>query len=678
MAKTKLAVKGQRTAQEWARFEKVGLKPDFEPDRIILNWIDARVIDLDVTGAVTSLAVTMSIEEAPTVTMTLRDPDGRLFRPGTHRWDPADDLKSRKRIVGVDQGWRPVNAPDLRLRALDMNLDGVVFRLVKVAWTQSTREWNLTFEHRLVAWLRERRGARRMSRDKVTRAEFVLALLREVPMLRGRYRFVCPELHVKQPMALPKESDGSAVTGGDTETGGFSPEASIKVKGVEATPTQRRLLHNILTEATRLGATREVRIATVMCATQESTIRMTPHGDRVRNDTIGVFQQGPEWISPRNTRNVKKATRAFLKGHEANVGGTGRVQGWKQKHGSLARVPGGYEAAIKKVQVSIGGYAQWQHEATRTVDKWGGPGRLKPGESFKSKHPKQFQFSRNGDEDTWTAMQRLGDEVGWRRFVVGNSLYFMAEADLYTRRVRYGLTDDDAALLELTYEVDWGKAVAKATAQVQLDRWGAPPGSVVELHGFGPADGRWLVSSVSRDWFKPVADIELRSPITERPEPASQVESDSVKRNSPTPDDPRHGSKQDRAQASAKKVHDMQLPYVWGGGHRRAGHPDGGTGRDPGTGFDCSGSTSAFLKFLGLGGDNPVAGSGNMPGLPGARPGRGDVFTVWYNSGHVYVNFEFDWRWDRLDTSGAGERGPRLRTGDRIGGGFNPLHWKGW
>jgi hypothetical protein len=94
-------------------------------------------------------------------------------------------------------------------------------------------------------------------------------------------------------------------------------------------------------------------------------------------------------------------------------------------------------------------------------------------------------------------MQRLASEVGWRLFVVGNTVYYMSEQQLYQRRARYEVDPDDAAVLDVSYDVDWGKPVSELALTVSLERWGAPPGSVVLVDGFGPADGRWLVTSVS-------------------------------------------------------------------------------------------------------------------------------------------------------------------------------------
>jgi hypothetical protein len=84
-------------------------------------------------------------------------------------------------------------------RAIEIDLDGVVFRLTKVTYVHSTEELTLVFEDRIVYWLRRKYGQKHASRSRVTRAEFILALLREVKV--EKVPFICPELHTKQRIA---------------------------------------------------------------------------------------------------------------------------------------------------------------------------------------------------------------------------------------------------------------------------------------------------------------------------------------------------------------------------------------------------------------------------------------------------------------------------------------------
>lgn len=671
------------TRTQWARYERVGLKPNLELDELVLNWTDRRVTDLDAKGALVALSMERTIEGASTVTMTLRDPDGRVAGPRAERAGriitrrPRGQKAWKRYPVQVDEAWDPILSPVAIGRAVEVSLDGVVFRLVKVRYTHSTTELELTFEDRIVYWLKRKRGAKRANRAKVTRAEFVLSLLHEVKA--RNYRFVCPELHSTQHVDKPRgASQGWSRTGlmrstsraKSTETddgneGGFSHGARLTVKGKKVTPAQRRRMAGILNEARRLGASNLVMAACIACATQESV--MGASAGTTGNDDTGLYQQGRNWISARDAMDPAKSTRAFLTG-AINGGG---APGWKDKHGSLTRAPGGFENAIKKVQVSVGGYRQWEAEAKRTVAAFQGGGGGSAGASWSTK---RYQFSRNSDENSWSAMQRLAQEVGWRCFVVGNSVYYMSEAQLYARRPRYEVRPETPSVLEFTFDLDWGKPVSEASLLVALDRWGAPPGSVVVVDGFGPPDGRWLVASVSRDWFSPTAEVRLKQPGKQLLEPANERVQRANNASEPGPQGEGGGdsSKAGQVYDAARRISGRHYPYVWGGGHARAGEPSGG-------GYDCSGSVVAALAAAGLGyhPGGHVDVSGTIASSWG-EPGHGRHFTVWANAGHVWIQFHGMGAW-RFDTSpyGSGGRGPRLRSSSRPTSGFTARHWPG-
>lgn len=673
------------TRTQWQRYEKVGLKPTLELDDLVLNWVDWNINDLDAKGALVSLTMERTIEGASTVTMTLRDPDGRVAGPRAERGGRLLIRHKRGPLykqypVQVDEGWDAILAPVQMGRAMEVELDGVVFRLVKVRYTHSTTELELTFEDRIVYWLKRKRGPKRANRAKVTRAEFVLSLLREVKA--RNYRFVCPELHSTQRVDKPKgkavrHAEGWTRTGlmrsssaaassddADGSEGGFAPSHKLTVKGAKATPAQRRRMVGILNEARRLGASNLVMAACIACATQESV--MGASAGTTGNDDTGLYQQGRNWISARDAMDPAKSTRAFLTG-AINGGG---AKGWQDLHGSLTRAPGGFENAIKKVQVSVGGYRQWEAEAKRTVAQFQGGGAGAGGASWSTK---RYQFSRNSDEDSWSAMQRLGQEVGWRCFVVGNSVYYMSEQQLYARRPRYEVRPDSPAVLEFTCDLDWGKPVSEASMTVVLDRWGAPPGSVVVADGFGPPDGRWLVVSVSRDWFSPTAEVRLKQPGRQLLEPANERVQRANNASAAGPQgEGGDSSKAGQVYDAARRIDSRNYPYVWGGGHGAAGKPSGG-------GYDCSGSVCAALAAAGLGyhPGGKVDVSGTMASSWG-EPGEGRHFTVWANGGHVWMQFHGMGAW-RFDTSpyGSGGRGPHLRSAPRPTSGFTARHWPG-
>lgn len=196
-----------RNKAEWRRWERVGMRPSMDLDDLKLRWVSDKAKDLSVKGAIVSLIFTRTIEGASTITMTLRDPHKHIFSEAGKRMRNSlkDKHKKSKQPLTVD--WKPINTPALIGRALDIELDGVPFRLTKVEYSHSSEEAVLTFEDRAVYWLRRKGGKpKRVSRNDSTRAEFILNLVREVK--EETIPFVCPELHKKQKIAKAESGDG--------------------------------------------------------------------------------------------------------------------------------------------------------------------------------------------------------------------------------------------------------------------------------------------------------------------------------------------------------------------------------------------------------------------------------------------------------------------------------------
>jgi hypothetical protein len=672
-----------RRARDWARWELVGLQPSMDLAQLVLDWTDRRVRDLEARGAITGITLERTIEGASNLTVTLRDPDGQLFSRWAGRTrDIRPTARQKRSPVEIDEGWDPILGPNTIGKAMEVHLDGVIFRLVGAAYRHSDREITLTFEDRIAYLLKRKRGERRASRANVTRAQFVLSLLREVKLTKPP--FVCPELMVRQPIGKQEKTVSTPTdTSGGDPGGGFPPAAKLTVKGRPASAAQRKRMDGILAEAASLGASEDVMAACLACATQESV--MGENAGTTGNDDMGLMQQGRNWIPASDVMNPRLVTNAFLLSGTPDAKGKGQAPGWKKKHGSLKSLPGGFDRAIKAVQVSVGGYGPWEQEARAAVKAWGGPsgGGDAAGASDGGDYTKSYQYAREPDEDSWTAIQRLAEEVGWRFFVVGQAVYFMSEEQLFKRRPRYELKPDSPAVLELGYDVDWGKPVSECTVTVSLDHWGAPPGAVMLLSGFGPPDGRWLVTGVRRDWFAPTAEVTLKQPGKQKLEPASERASraantsDGVGANETST-----GSQAEQLYAACKDISDKAYPYVWGGGHGQAGTPSGGTGRDPGTGYDCSGSVCAALAKTGLGYrlGGPVDTSGTMAGKGIA--GKGEGATIWANGGHVWVEFHLPgkqgWRFDTSPHGDNSGRGPRVRSTPRSDQGrFSARHFSG-
>jgi hypothetical protein len=659
---------------QWRRWEQVALKPTLELDELVLNWVNPGVTDLDARGAVVSINVERTIEGGSSVTMMLSDPDHRLFAGRRVRTTDQRTARAlyRRDPVTVDEGWDPMFGPNLISRAMEVELDGVVFRLVKVRASQAAQTIELTFEDRLVYWLKRKRGARRATRGSCTRAEFVLSLLQEVGAARGLYRFVCPELHVRQPIDSGVKS--TATTSAST--------AARQTSDVPRALNTTYPAHHIGTAGAKHLSERQVRAAAELAGlspTDALHAAQIAHGES--DFYPGVVQDDPG--------NGMVGHGLWQMTPHAWGGTTNATYRHMQSLGGLSAMRNPIQAArqMKWMHDQAKGWGPWY--GTRYLDlsarasgsvladgQTADAGDTSEGGAQSSSYAKSYQFARSADENSWEAMQRLAGEVGWRCFVVGNSLYYMSEAALYGRRVRYEVTPDDPAMLDLTYDVDWGKRTSECELDVALDRWGAAPGSVVTLDGFGVPDGRWLVTGVSRDYFATNASVTLKQPgkallepANERVTRASNASSTSADTQTPLDD----GTKAGKLYAECKRISDAGGTYVYGGGH---GAPL--VSLSSGQGLDCSSSTSLALHRAGMFNGTTAYVSGQFAREWG-EPGRGERFTVWANDGHVWIQLHGIGNAWRFDTSpyGSGGRGPRLRTTPRPTDGFTPRHWKG-
>jgi len=678
-----VASPGKRvSAAAWARYEQVGLEPDFSLDELVLNWVEKGITDLEAKGALVALNIERTIEGGSTVAMTLRDRSQRVLSQQAGRVRTAGALTKsaaraayRRNPVEVDEGWEPILSPTIVGRAMEVELDGVTFRLVKVRYSSATGQLELTFEDRIVYWLRRKRGERRASRGSCTRAEFILSLLREIKA--RRYRFVCPELHVRQPIDAGEKNKKR------------EPVTTDKARAARQTSDVPRELdrvyprHRIGTAGAKRLSERQVRACGELAGlspTEALHAAQIAHGESdfypgvVQDDPgdgmvgHGLWQMTPNaWGGPSSAtykhmqslggldamRNPIQCARQMKWMHD-------QAKGWSPWYGTR------YLNLSSKATGSVLTDGQGADSSETAEGSASGGGE----------YTKSYQFTRNGDEDSWTAIKRLADEVGWRFFVVGNSVYYMSEDDLYGRRARYEITPDDPAILDLAYDVDWGKPVSECELTVVLDRWGAPPGSVVVIKDFGVPDGRWLVISVNRDYFKPTATITLRQPSKEKLEPASERTSraanasESGGSTGTAVDD---GSKSSKLYAECKRISDAGGPYVYGGGHG----PSLST-LSSGQGLDCSSSSALALYRADMYEGTTAIVSGEFARSWG-KPGEGEKFTVWANGEHVWIQLKGLGNAWRFDTSpyGSGGRGPRLRSTERPTSGFTARHWPG-
>jgi murein DD-endopeptidase MepM/ murein hydrolase activator NlpD len=436
--------------------------------------LDGIAVDAKIGTAVVSASERIAIDEAPTVTVSVLDPSKALLRASL--WT------------------EPRDAP------LTMRLGDRSYGLVQVD-KQDARQLRLVFEQIEVLKLRAQQGFIKAYRSRTTRLAFCERLCREAGV-----DFHAPESGPAAPEFQP--SSGSAVQQG----GGFEKGAGVTVKGAPASTAQLTAIEAVLGEAFGEHAPERAVIAVVMCVTQESTWNpkaglSAAAGDLERGH-LGLFQQSPRFYP--NPLDPVIATREFLKRflptYRANLGSTTTA------HGLAALV----ESVQKSGLDPDATYARWYEEASRTVAAFARPGAHRT----LLLHDK-FEFSRgqpHRPETSWDALGRILSEIGWRRFMVGRTLWATSDEWLMATPARATLVEDTGAVETISWSLDVGKAIDRATVAVD-DSWVYAPGVTVRLEDEGPASGKWLLSSWERDLLGVSGTLSLVKPGRTIPEP---------------------------------------------------------------------------------------------------------------------------------------------------------------
>lgn len=444
----------------------------------VLVTTRAGVRDIRIEDSLISGDVVRTIEGASTVTLVVHDAYREILKSGL------------------------LQNEDSQLRSIDFKLDGLWFRLVKVG--KGGDDLTLTFEDREIAYLRRYMGPKKAVRGKITRAEFIYHLVKLVnSKLKGvaRIRFRSPELHETQPVAGGRE-------GGTTITKRHERDKDRK-KGLNGSPgginsRQRARIEECLTVADRLRAGERPTLAMLCAGFGESNWGENRGGRGTTFQTLQI----PESQLDQQAYHFLKGGRSFLAG-----GAIGLAR--KNPRMSVGTI-------ASKVEISDAAgphYDAYRGKAKAVLDAWGG---AEGGSSITRTTYKKYWFKVNKDETFWDAIVRLAGEVKWRVFMVSGDLYYISEPELFKSRTRYRFSEQTEGVLNIDFDWDQGKKVAKATVTARMDRWAAPPGSCVEIEDLGPATDKWLVESIRRDLFSAVAEVTLKRPMRPAEEPAPE------------------------------------------------------------------------------------------------------------------------------------------------------------
>lgn len=124
-------------------------------------------------------------------------------------------------------------------------------------------------------------------------------------------------------------------------------------------------------------------------------------------------------------------------------------------------------------------------------------------------------------ETSWDASLNVTEAVGARRFTDGRRLVAGFDSWLLGRQPAITVREHHGGVETIDFDYDAGQEAASAEMTVEMGRWAASPGTGVRLEGMGPANGLWLVESVSRPLTSTQGSISLtrKQPALPEPEP---------------------------------------------------------------------------------------------------------------------------------------------------------------
>lgn len=492
-----------------------------------------RKIQFDTADRVTDVEITRTIDAASSVTITLNDYDRTV-------------LHSRRLH-----------------NSLDVEIDGIWFRLVKVERSIGSDDLQLTFEQREIAVLKSypKKGAPHngvifSDRAGTTRAEFILRLIREVKEFD--IPVVIPELHRVQPLEKAadvqtwgKGSESVAATAPGISTDVNQPTVSdqnsspqrqratqLTCKGVAATKSQISNVNSILSVGQSMGANRKLLCVSIMVATQESTLNNIKGGDDAHgggiNDSAGLFQQIGSWGSYKDRTTPVTAARQFFRAAIPKE----KLRPNYSASKLCSEIQRDYTWNTSRQGDD---YARWEQEADDWVNAFGVTGSLSTagaGEGSAadlnlmgdtSGGGSDYMFfrgiSKENDkvwarEDSWTCIRRLADEVQWRAFFISGVFYLMSDDDLFTTQPIMNFDETSRGIEGVGFDLDIGKKLSELTISARIGSWLAPPGAVVVAKNLGPASGRWIVHEFERSLFDgQPATITAAKPQAQLPEP---------------------------------------------------------------------------------------------------------------------------------------------------------------
>lgn len=579
---------------------------------------DERPLLAVIGGAVIEADITRTIAGASNIQLVVHDPERRLLR---------------KKLL--KEKWT-------------LKVDGLHFRFKGAI--KDGPDVTMSFIEENAARLQEVTKARKVYRDQVTRAEFILSQVREAPGPDIPVRIF--ELHKEQP--IRKEKDRQAKKDRQNESGeehtqgeyglGSADIGKVTVKHEVASPGEVHIIDEVLDVGMSMGASFKLLVASIMTITQETHAQNLDSGAAGR----GPFSQEPgTWGTayPGATLDVAEDARGFFQ-----VGLKKDRENPSQSKAELCQA----------VQASADGslYAQWEDESTKTVETFLGGSDVG---SVEQTVKERYAFEREEGESAWANTKKLANEVHWRRFMVAGRFFYVPDTFLMRSKRQAVIDEEDPGIDSIDFEYNENVEVQEAKVKCRAKYWKVPPGCIVALNKtMGPAHGNYLVTSIEGSMFDSDQDIEvtLHKPTKPLKEPAPETRTKSL---SVPGGSSMAGVPQKVAEiiAYVDEATEKGTNYGYGAGHTGSSFPG------PSAEKDCSSFVSAAVHAAGY--LSVVITSGEFANV--FPNGEGEWVTIYGDADHVFMKVKYpDGHWRYAGTGGPTGSGGWVPDSNGISG----------
>jgi hypothetical protein len=456
--------------------------------------------DAEVTVPTVNCSLERTTEGASSITAAVHDPD-LTFLNSPALVDSAQALNVRKSLAHRSTVVRKANLHS------EVVLDNLVWSLTGLE-LQPQKQTQAILEEDAVKALRNTKPLT-MSRGKVTRAQFIKRLFDDagVPL-------VCPELDVKQQIETPKEAETEKQRERKRKPG-LASHAKLTIKSVPIDSEQRQNLEDALGEAATLAAGGLPTLAMVCAGIGESDFRAGAVAHSQNGAQVGVFQSDK---IPAN--ETARQAHYFLKGGESFQAG-GAI--------ALAAADPTLSAGDIATRVEASGepgefYGVYQAEAEAIINAYtGGDLEGLTGETIT--YAKSYQFQRKKGETSWACARRLAEEVNWYMFIEAGVGYLFSGRYLARSKPRMLVAPGADGINSVQFRVmESPQHDDTITVTCDAALWQAPPGSVAEVEGYGPVDGRWIVTRIVRANMRlTTTTVTLSRPKVPKLEPAHEL-----------------------------------------------------------------------------------------------------------------------------------------------------------